>query len=238
MTGGSGRLGSELAPLLPGIITPGWPDELDVTDPCSVDAVLARWQPEVVVHAAAYTDVAGAEYERARCWKVNVDGTRNVMQAVAARGIFLVFLSTDYVFDGVYGSFREDDPVGPVRNYYSLTKLVGEAIVRCTPAYLIIRTSFRPREWPHPVAFTDVYTSQDYLDCLAPDFALAIQRCRDIPYPVVHIAGERTSSYELARRRKPDVQPGSKRQAVVALPDDCSLDSSRWRALKKAWALG
>lgn len=237
MTGGSGRLGSELVPLLPGIIAPAWPDELEVTDPHSVDAVLARWQPEVVVHAAAYTDVAAAERERARCWAVNVDGTRNVMQAAAARGIFLVFLSTDYVFDGVHGGFREDDPVGPVRNYYALTKLVGEAIVRCAPAYLIIRTSFRPREWPHPVAFTDVYTSQDYLDCLAPDIALAIQRCRDIPYSVVHIAGERTTSYELARRRKPDVQPGSKRQATVELPDDCSLDSSRWREVKKGWGM-
>ncbi len=232
LTGGSGRLGSELAPLLPGIIAPAWPDELEITDPHSVAAVLDRWRPEVVVHAAAYTDVAGAEGERARCWAVNVDGTRNVMQAAAARGIFLVHISTDYVFDGLCGGYREEDPVGPVRNYYALTKLVAEAIVRCAPAHLIIRTSFRAREWPHPVAFTDVYTSQDYIDCLAPELALAIRHCREIPYAVVHIAGVRTSAYELARRRNPAVQPGSKRQAAVDLPDDCSLDTSRWQELK------
>ena len=191
----------------------------------------------MVVHAAAYTNVAQAERERAACWQVNVDGTRNLVRAVAARGVFLVHISTDYVFDGTRGGYREDDPVGPVCNYYALTKLVAEALARLTPAHLVIRTSFRPREWPYAVAFTDVYTSQDYLDIIAPDIALAITRCRDIPFTTLHIATERKSVFELARRRKPDVQPGSKRDVQVVLPDDISLDISRWRQLKQQWGV-
>lgn len=237
LTGGNGRLGSELAQLLPGIITPAWPDELEITQPDSVAAVLDRYQPQVVVHAAAYTDVSGAERNRQACWRVNVDGTRHVMQAAAARGIFLVHISTDYVFDGATGMYAEDDPVGPTCNYYALTKLVAESIARCAPAHLVIRTSFRPREWPYPVAFADIYTSQDYVDIIAPEIALAIRRCREISYPVIHIATERKSVYELAKRRRPDVQPGSKYDANVVLPDDISLDISRWLQLKHDWSL-
>jgi dTDP-4-dehydrorhamnose reductase len=131
--------------------------------------------------------------------------------------------------------YTEADAIGPVRNYYALSKLVAEELVRLVPAHLVIRTSFRPREWPYPVAFYDVYTSQDYVDIIAPDIALAITRCHEIPYHTLHIATERKSVYDLARRRKPDVQRSSKSQASVALPEDISLDIARWQQLKAQW---
>ena len=236
LTGGGGRLGSELRGLLPGVIAPDLPD-FDITRRSDVETALDAHHPAVVVHAAAYTNVGGAEKERSACWKVNVEGTRNVVRAVIERGIFLVHISTDYVFDGVHGQYTEDDPIGPVRNYYALSKLVAEELARLTPRHLVIRTSFRPREWPYTTAFEDVYTSQDYVDIIAPEIATAIRRCDEVPYPTIHIATERKSVYELARRRKPDVQSGSKRDAGVELPDDISLDISRWLALKQEWGL-
>ena len=235
LTGGEGRLGTELRALLGGIVAPLEAD-MDITDPAQIDAALDRHRPGVLVHAAAYTDVAGAERDRAACWRVNVDGTRHIVRAANARGLFLVHISTDYVFDGATGGYAEDDPLGPVRNYYSLTKLVAEALVRLAREHLVIRTSFRPRQWPYPAAFTDYYTSQDYVDVIAPDIALAVRRCREIPHRTVHIATERKSAFDLARRRKPDVQPASKQKANVDLPDDISLDTSRWRQLKNQWS--
>ena len=231
LTGGTGRLGREFQQILWGIVAPPRA-ELDVTRPETIEAALERFQPEVLVHAAAYTNVAAAEQERDACWRVNVDGTRNVIRLAARRDLFLVYISTDYVFAGTQGMYKEEDPVGPVCNYYALSKLVAEEMVRLTPRHLIIRTSFRPREWPYPVAFTDVYTSQDYVDVIAPDVALAITSYRDIPDTVLHIATERKSVYELARRRRADVRPGSKREARVTLPDDISLDTRRWQVLK------
>ncbi len=235
LTGGEGRLGGELLALLPGIIAP-LEAEMDITRPEQIAARLEEHAPTVLVHAAAYTDVAGAENDRATCWAVNVEGTRNIVAQAVRRGIFLVHISTDYVFEGSTGGYREDDPLGPVRNYYSLTKLVAEALVRLAPPHLVIRTSFRPRQWPYPTAFTDVYTSQDYVDVIAPQIALAIRRCREIPHHTLHIATERKSVYELARRRKPDVAPSSKQQAKVQFPDDISLDTSRWQGLKAQWS--
>jgi dTDP-4-dehydrorhamnose reductase len=73
------------------------------------------------------------------------------------------------------------------------------------------------------------------VDVIAPEIALAIQHYRDIPYPTLHIATGRKSVYELARRRRPDVRPGSKREVSVALPDDISLDTSRWQTLRREW---
>jgi dTDP-4-dehydrorhamnose reductase len=234
LTGGSGRLGTELRALLPDLIVPPR-TELDITRPDTVVAALDRYQPSVLLHAAAYTDVARAEQDRTTCWQTNVGGTRHLVRAAQERGLFMLHVSTDYVFAGTHGGYREDDPVGPVLNYYALSKLVAEELVRLVPQHLVIRTSFRPRAWPYPTAFTDVFTSQDYVDVIAPELALAIRHCADIPYQTLHIATERKSVYELARRRKPDVQPGTKTTAPVRLPDDISMDISRWQALKALW---
>lgn len=241
LTGGSGRLGSELRALLPDVIAPGRA-ELDVALPASVRTALERLRPTVVVHAAAYTDVGGAEREREACWRVNVLGTRHVADACAALGCALVHVSTDYVFWGdadperaARGGYREDDPTGPVRNHYALTKLAAEDEARRAPRHLIVRTSFRPRAWPYPTAFTDVRTSQAYVDELAPDLALVARHAPELVEAgvhVLHVVGPPTTVFELARRRAPDVAPATKAVAGVMLPDDVVLDRSRWLAWK------
>ncbi|WP_407569952.1 SDR family oxidoreductase [Deinococcus altitudinis] len=230
LTGSNGRLGTELRSLIPDIVAPG-SSEMDITDLESVLAAVHRERPDVIVHAAAYTNVGGAEKDRQKCWAANVEGTRHMALAANAVGAKLIHISTDYVFDGEQGSYRESDTPGPVVNYYSLTKLVAEEAARSATSHLIIRTSFRPREFAYPVAFSDVYTSQDYVDIIAPQIALAVQHAADISDEVLHIATERKSVFELAKRRKPDVQEGSRSSASVRLPADVSLDSGRWASI-------
>ena len=235
LTGGSGRLGKELrAELLAlGVEVFAPPrDELDITRSETISKALERYDPDVIVHAAAYTNVSGAETEREACWETNVEGTSNVVRALTGRQAKLVHISTDYVFWGDMGGYAEEDAPGPVRNYYSLSKLVAEGVARVRSDTLVVRTSFRPREWPYPVAFEDVYTSQDYVDVIAPEVALAVCHASSIPYKTLHIATERKSVYELARRRKPDVRPGSRRESEVSLPEDISLDTRLWQTLK------
>jgi dTDP-4-dehydrorhamnose reductase len=209
----------------------------------SVRRALERARPDVVVHAAAMTDVAGAEHARELAERVNVAGTRHVAEACAALDCTLVHVSTDYVFWGdadparaARGGYREDDATGPTRNHYAATKLAAEAEARRAPKHLVVRTSFRPRAWPYPVAYTDVRTSQGYVDEIAPELALVARLAPRIVAEGVHtlhVAGPATSVFELARRRAPHVRPGSKRDAGVALPDDVVLDSSRWHALRE-----
>ena len=237
LTGASGRLGTELRPLLPHALAPTRA-ELDVTDAAAVLAYLRAHRPAAVLHAAAYTDVAGAEREPEGCWRVNVLGTRHVADACAETGAILVHVSTDYVFWGdadpsraARGGYREDDPTGPVRNRYALSKLAAEEEARRAPQHLILRTSFRPRAWPYPTGFTDVRTSQAYVDELAPEIALAARhadRLVDAGVRVLHVVGPPTTVFELARRRRPDVRPAAKAEAGVALPDDVVLNRERW----------
>ncbi|AXH00320.1 NAD(P)-dependent oxidoreductase (plasmid) [Deinococcus wulumuqiensis] len=232
LTGGSGRLGTELRALLPGIVAPS-STEMNLTDAAQVREVVERERPHVIVHAAAYTNVGGAEKDRGACWNANVVGTRNVAAAANAVGAKLVHISTDYVFSGQEGGYRETDTPGPVVNYYSLTKLVAEEAARAAHKHLILRTSFRPREFQYPVAFSDVYTGQDYVDIIAPDIALAVMHALEIEDEILHIVTERKSVYELARRRKADVQEGRRADAPgVVLPGDVSLDTERWQELR------
>lgn len=249
MTGGTGRLGralgealaerSDASPRTLTFVRLGSKDG-DVTDPDAMRDAIAARRPDVVLHAAAYTDVRAAETDRAACWRVNVDGTRNVADAAHAAGARLVHVSTDYVFwggeDRPDGGYRETDPVGPVRNYYALSKLVAEEAAHRAASALVVRTSFRPSTWAYPVAFTDVITSQDYVDVIATDLIDLIAHLDRIDDPVLHVATEPKSVFDLARRRTPDVRPGRKRDAGVDLPDDISLNVDRWRALREGWA--
>lgn len=235
VTGGSGRLGRELRTELPGMgVEAFFPTraELDVTRPETIRAALNRYEPDVVVHAAAYTDVKGAETEKGLCWRVNVSGTRNMVRALSGGPAKLVHISTDYVFWGDTGGYAEEDPAGPARNYYALSKLVAEEVARVHTNTLVIRTSFRPREWPYPVAFTDVHTSQDYVDVIAPEIALVVLHALEVPDETLHVATERKSVYELALRRNPAVKPGTRRETGVELPEDTSLFTKRWQVLK------
>jgi dTDP-4-dehydrorhamnose reductase len=230
LTGGSGHLGRELLRHLEMTAPPS--SELDLTKSNTIARSIERYKPDLVVHAAAYTDVRGAERDRKACWAVNVGGTRSLLRELVSRKIPLVYISTDYVFYGDRGHYLENDQPGPARNHYGLSKLVAEEVVRVHQNALVIRTSFRPRQWPYPVAFDDVYTSQDYVDVIGPDIALAIRHYASIPFNTLHIATERKSVFELAQRRKPDVERGSRTSAGVDLPEDISLDTSRWQTLR------
>ena len=88
LTGGSGRLGQELVALMPEVKAPPRQD-LDLTQVETIQAALETYRPEVVIHAAAYTNVAGAEQDQAACWQTNVVGTRQLVQQIAARDLFL-----------------------------------------------------------------------------------------------------------------------------------------------------
>ncbi len=101
---------------------------LDITEPGAIQDVISRSDPQCVFHTAAFTEVDGCEADPELAWKVNVEGTRNVANACSGRGIKMIHLSTDYVFDGENGPYRESDPVHPL-NQYGKTKLESENIV-------------------------------------------------------------------------------------------------------------
>jgi dTDP-4-dehydrorhamnose reductase len=117
--------------------------DLDITDPAQVRASLAARPFTAVINAAAYTAVDKAESDAAAAYAINRDGPRNLAIAAAERGIPLLHISTDYVFDGTRdGAYRETDPTEPT-GVYGASKLAGEAAVRSAqPRHIILRTSW------------------------------------------------------------------------------------------------
>jgi dTDP-4-dehydrorhamnose reductase len=125
------------------IIPVGKP-ELDLAKPKTIEPALQAAWPDLIVHAAAYTAVDRAEEEPELARTVNSEGTYYVAEAAARLKRPLIYLSSDYVFDGSKksGAYREEDPVAP-KNVYGTSKLAGErAVVAFSEDYVILRTSW------------------------------------------------------------------------------------------------
>jgi dTDP-4-dehydrorhamnose reductase len=143
LTGANGQLGYELQRALMGedVITANQPD-YELTAP-ALTAKIAATRPDLVIHAAGYTDVDGCERDPETAFQVNAQGTRRVAEGAAKANARLIYISTDYVYDGKKTEpYTERDPVNPL-NVYGRSKLLGEqeALAVC-PEMLIIRTSW------------------------------------------------------------------------------------------------
>ncbi len=220
-------------------------ERLDITDFNEVLGMFSRFQPDVILHLAAYTDVGKAEQEKDRCYEINVLGTTNIALAAAQvrekypefpDSCFVVYLSTDYVFNGEKGMYKETDSPDPI-NHYAWTKLRGEEkLLGALPGHsLVIRASFKPRPFEHPQAATDMWTSADYVDVIAPEIALAVLNCWEVRLRtngIAHIVTERKSMYDLALRSNSDVGQITRAEIPVSLPKDVSLDNRLWTRVK------
>lgn len=101
---------------------------MDITDRQQVEKILVSWQPGVIIHAAALGQPDYCELHEQACFSVNVQGTQNVVETGKKINSFLVYLSTDFVFDGSNGPYREEDPTNPV-NRYGESKVAGERMI-------------------------------------------------------------------------------------------------------------
>lgn len=112
----------------------------DITKRKDVQEIIRTFKPNFIINAAAYTDVDGCEEEKEDCWKVNVTGIKNLAQAGRSVGALLIYISTDYVFDGVKGDYSEESKPNPL-GYYGRSKLAGEnALIISGIDYTIVRT--------------------------------------------------------------------------------------------------
>ena len=263
VTGGTGLLGYNLVKVLtakgydvyatyhdrepPSIDNIKWL-RLNLEDSNQVIDVINSVKPDIVIHAAAYTDVDGCEKNREKAYVVNYVATK----VIAKHSSFLIYISTDYIFDGEKGLYRENDIPNPI-NFYGLTKLLGEVAVLSIlgeERSLIIRVSglygYSPtgkknfginalekllrRE--EVVALTDQYLSPTYAYFLSERIVGAIEKRI---HGIIHIAGQRMNRHEfvvlLARALNVDeklVKSITMKELRLAAkrPRDSSLDTS------------
>jgi dTDP-4-dehydrorhamnose reductase len=141
ITGANGQLGRALQSIYPKAVKTDAPD-LDITD---AEALMKfNWDNiEIIINAAAYTNVDGAETNdgEAAAWLVNDRAVGNLASLAAEKNLLLVHISTDYVFDGSKGPHKEDESFSPL-GIYGKTKAAGDEKAAKTPKHYIVRTSW------------------------------------------------------------------------------------------------
>lgn len=225
VTGGHGKLGAELCPLID-YIAPTH-NELDILVPEQIEKFTSRADIGAVIHLAAITNRKAAEENKPLSYSVNVIGTRNVAVAAAKFNKKIIYISTEIVFDCSRGNYQEDESTSP-RDWYAFTKYAGELeIQNATENHLIIRTTFRPSSWGFPTAYTNVWTTGDYIDVIAKEIALALSY--DLT-GIIHIGTPKKTWYELAKRRNPEIKPEEFPDPTFLRRD---LNIEKWKKVKQ-----
>lgn len=147
ITGANGMLGSDLVELFsnrlsPSLVVPKDRNQLDISRWQSVGAVFREVEPTVVINAAAYTNVDGAEKERELAYAVNVTGVANLVEWCQEYGAKLIHFSTDQVFDGATQTPRTEEELPKPLNYYAETKWLGEKEALRYPQSLVLRVQW------------------------------------------------------------------------------------------------
>lgn len=232
ITGGTGALGNALQKIFPENISPTH-EELDITNKEAVLNFFQQHKIDTIIHTAAITKVRTCEEDKSLAWNVNVQGTKNLVDAViqSKHDINFIYVSTACVFDGHSGMYTESSIPYP-ENFYSLTKLLGEREVNKLENFLIIRTNFASKKpWPYPKAFTDRFGTYLFADTVA-------QGIYDVKKEkltgIVHIVGDKKISiFEFAKITTPNIQPMTINDySGPKLTMDMSLDTERWKKYK------
>jgi dTDP-4-dehydrorhamnose reductase len=195
--GSEGSLGSELKRVFPDATALGR-NELDITEGKKVDEVLEDLRPDIVLNAAAYTNVDNAETGGETAHKVNYNGVMRLINACDRNRIRLIHFSTDYVFDGENPSgYLESDRRNPI-NVYGLSKAKGEEIIeRSTGEHMIIRTGWlygRKKSFPSKIiakakseGLVKVVDDQFGSPTYAADLAERIPQMLEAPKGIYHL---------------------------------------------------
>ena len=151
LTGANGQLGRELQKRLQGTdFLATDMQELDITDEAAVSAMIGQYRPDAVIHGAAWTQVDAAEEKVDLAYKVNAIGTQNIAMACRQCGAAMVYISTDYVFDGQLGrAYVETDATNPL-SIYGKSKYAGEVLARqANDRLFVLRTAWLYGDGPN-----------------------------------------------------------------------------------------
>ena len=193
---------------------------IDITDKKSVDRVISESESKIILHLAAKTDVDSCEDdkilgEEGAAWQINVVGTENIIEAAKANGKRVIYISTDFVFNGTKDGYREDDKPNPL-SWYGYTKYQGEERLSSSDiGFTILRISYpyrnlfeQKKDFVHRIidqlkidgkimAVRDHIITPTFIDDIA--FGLSVFLKRNIS-GIYHLVGSSSLSAEAAAR--------------------------------------
>ena len=228
ITGGAGKLGTAIAKLLPDAIV-ATRTNFDITDAIALSNFLdAHKGVDTIIHCAAMISPPKIKENPSEATRANIIGTALLSNACFERNIRLVYISTDYVFSGDNGNYKESSELLP-QNKYAWSKLGGECAVQMLDNFVIIRLSFGPDIFPYKAAFTDQFTSRESASAIA----LKIKQIACSNFNgIIHIGGTRKSVFDYALSLGAEnIEQISIKDMSVKMPVDTSLDCSLYNSL-------
>jgi dTDP-4-dehydrorhamnose reductase len=228
-TGGTGLLCTTLKKYFPTDYFPTR-QQLDVTDADEVNNIKVK-DLDAIVHCAAITNTVGCEnidYITSSAISTNIIGTALLAEFCLKYNIKLIYISTDYVFNGKSGNYNEESEVQPI-NKYGWSKLGGECAVQMLKKFIIIRGSFCNDVFKYPKAFSDQMTSR--VTCS--DFCELVTPIIKSDYNgIIHVGGEPQTVYQLANKlSKNTIGKCSRKDISYSIPENTTLNNSKYKQL-------
>lgn len=227
-TGGSGLLGSEFRKILSNINYPS-SKEFNITNYDQMKKYVESCGCELIIHAAAFTSPPLIDKDPLKALEINIIGTSNVVKLCMEFDARLIYISTDYVFKGNRGNYKETDSVYPV-NKYAWSKLGGECAVMLYDKALIVRTTFGPNVFPYDKAFVDQWTSRDSVSVIARMISELIDK--EVT-GIIHVGGKRKTVFDYAKDLNPtrEIEKLSINDVSFNVPCDTSLNCDRYKSV-------
>lgn len=228
-TGGSGLLGTEFKKLHPNFLYPS-SNEFNVTNYIQMEDYVKKHGCDILIHSAAISKPPLVEKDPLKAIEVNIIGTANIVKLCMKFNSFLIYISTDYVFSGDKGYYKESDDVNPI-NKYGWSKLAGECSVKLHEKSLIVRTTFGPNKFPYEKAFNDQWTSKESVSNIVKKLSFIVSNQIS---GVIHIGGPRRTLLEYANDldKLQIIQGFSRKDVSFQIPKDTSLDCTHYDQLK------
>ena len=175
--------------------------EMDIANKFDVEETVVEYGPDIFLHAAAFTrPMSRHEKDPVQSIRANIIGTSNVVVACIYTNVKLIYISTDYVYPGTTGNYKEDDPLLPF-NKYGWSKMGGECAVHIYDNSLILRICMNDKPFPHKKAIVDIKKSLIYIDEAA---GITHKLLNEVG--IINVGGRSRSIYDFAKVENPDVE--------------------------------
>ena len=200
---------------------------LDITNPKKIDSYMRKIKPDYFIHCAALSRPMDIHYkDLPKSIDLNIIGTSNIVKICQANKVKLIYFSTNYVYPGITGNYKEKDALHPINNY-AWSKLGGEASVQLYKNSLILRVCMTEKPFIHKEAFSDVKTNFIYHEEIA-DMLLKLLHHRG----VINVGGPIKSVYDFAKTLNPKIKKVSAKKTMLnKFPLNPSMNVSKLKKI-------
>jgi dTDP-4-dehydrorhamnose reductase len=232
VTGGNTSLSRELKKIFKDILIPD-SKELDLTNEKTIEKFFSINDFDCIIHNESLMNIRECEENKSKAEMINVKSTEILVNLVNKQKprIKFMHLSTPCIFDGKKGMYVETSiPCPP--NYYGLTRMFSERIVKKLQNHCIIRTNYISKEkWPYKKAFVDRFGTYLFTEQVAKGI---LDLNKENISGIIHLVGDKKiSMFELAKLTTPEIQPMTMNDYEgPQLTVDMSLDTNRWKQYK------